>query len=289
MTKVLDILLQDLEKTRQKYCRQFYMWGGVLVALLVSTMVMDILEISCIIGMMLFFYPICLDSYYKTEYQRKIMPEIVAQVLPDGHFEPHERIDTNLMKASGILVAHKHLQADGLLRFKSDNTPIELCNLHLEDEVRSGKSTHRVTRFNGCFIKAELPKAANMRAVMRKKESWLLAMSMVGLPPGLEKVELIAPNLTKHVEFYSNDQISVRKLFKPHFLAQLEDLFQRRPFYLSILGKTCFIAIDKIKLPMQPPHFLFKPDNINTKMSEFESFLQDIRAIVQELDITSKI
>ena len=223
---------QKIEMIRKKEINRFLMVSAVsIIATLLFFAVFARYEI-----MMFFMFGIFADvlivslmhqsakKKYLQAYKELYLKEILAKEFDELKVDFEHGFSEEDIREGHLVALYDRFYSDDYLSGKFNGIPFECSDIHIQDVVRSGKSTTVVTRFQGLYLKVPLRKSFSGWLVVREREfldngnprGWLSDM------PHLERIEMEDESFNQKFSIYASDGTEAFYLLTPRFLEEMK-------------------------------------------------------------------
>lgn len=219
---------------------------------------------------------------YVLAYKEICLKDMLAQEFDDLRVHFEHGFTEDQIREGHLVALYDRFYSDDYISGKLNGISFECSDIHVQDVVRSGKTTTVVTRFQGFYVKVPLKKAFRSWIVVREREfldngnprGWFSDM------PELDRLSMEDEQFNQKFSVYASDGAEAFYLLTPRFLEEIkrvEACYEGRCLF-GFLNGTLHVAIDSRK-----DHFdisLFeKADEI--KLNEHDQQIQMIKGIIE--------
>ncbi len=219
---------------------------------------------------------------YVLAYKELCLKEMLSNEFDDLRVNFEQGFTEDQIREGHLVALYDRFYSDDYISAKLNGIPFECSDIHIQDEVRSGKTTTVVTRFQGFYLKVPLKKAFRSWIVVREREflangnprGWFSDM------PELEKLNMEDEQFNQKFSVYASDGAEAFYLLTPRFLEEIkrvEACYEGRCLF-GFLHGNLHVAIDS-----REDHFdisLFeKADEM--KLNEHRQQIQMIKGIIE--------
>ncbi len=163
---------------------------------------------------------------YMQAYKELVLKEVLAKEFDELKADFEHGFSEDEIREGHLLTLYDRFYSDDYLSGKYHGVPFECSDVHIQDVVKSGKSTTVVTRFQGWYLKVPLRKSFHGWLVVREREfldngnprGWLSDM------PHLEKIEMEDESFNQKFSIYASDGTEAFYLLTPRFLDQMKQI-----------------------------------------------------------------
>lgn len=283
-------MVQQLEEKRRVEMKKFMLISaGILI---VSFLVMLVFSNRGLFGAFLFLVMMdivaialvyqSMKKKYGLAYKEICLKEMLSKEFDDLRVDFEHGFSEDQIREGHLVTLYDRFYSDDYISAKLNGIPFECSDIHVQDVVRSGKTTTVVTRFQGFYLKVPLKKVFRSWIVVREKEfldngnprGWFSDM------PELERFSMEDEQFNQKFSVYASNGAEAFYLLTPRFLEEIKHIeacYEGRCLF-GFLNGNLHVAIDSRK-----DHFdisLFeKADEI--KLNEHHQQIQMIKGIIE--------
>lgn len=198
---------------------------------------------------------------YSKYYKANVVKGILAEVIDDLKFDPHDGISRELVRSTEMMNTGDRFRSNDLISGKYKNVGFRQSDVHIEVEsTDSDGHTSYSTLFQGRWITLNFNKdfRCDMQIVAKyfgasKRKGGLFASK----EEKLNKIEFENEIFNKTFKTYAQDQQEAFYLMTPHMMEAIlklkEDL--KAPIMLMFVGGVLHIAVNNHKDAFEPKIF----------------------------------
>ncbi|AIO19455.1 hypothetical protein KQ51_01579 [Candidatus Izimaplasma bacterium HR1] len=241
-----------------------------------------------IVGIIM-FVPGAIILYYSKKKVREISNEFkttyvkkeIEKRIPNSIFRINEGISSDVVSSSHLVKLHDRYTTEDLLIGKIENVDFRCADVHVVDIQSSGKSTRRVTTFQGRFYEFEFYKQF-------KSNVFLLQPGQYRPFSSFTKVKLESMKFNSEFKVYTDNEHDVFYLLTPHLMEKLLVLDRKYQDKIgfSFRNSKLYIAIDNRIDTFDVMHMGdITQKHINDAIKEIENIME----FVEFLSLTSTL
>lgn len=197
----------------------------------------------------------------------------------DGDVPPTPAFD--VLKQARLMPGYDNRKFEDLIEGDRAGTHFSLVECKLTQEQGSGKNKRTVTTFQGLLFHIQYPERFLGRTMIARRGWW---KGVFG-DKSLQKVDLVAKELTDNFTIYSNDQVEARALLTPdrmerlialerHFKGgKLRGIFEGDHLTLALEAKDQFEAGSIWKTLVDPQRYISALTEIGLVCDVIDGFL----------------
>jgi hypothetical protein len=248
----------------------------------------------------LIFFPMAAKAYrqFRNEFKQLVIKQVFQVVDNTLRYSPEKCINESVFKASCLFhnSSWNEYEGDDHLSGKIGDTDVELSELSVKRVVRTGKRKQQQTIFKGLFLTADFHKHIHSRTFVLPdyaEKSFGFLGSFIQenswVKPAKQLVKLENPIFEKEFVVYGDDQQEARYCLTPTMMEGLLKVKRRfnGKVHVGFHSTQVFIAIS-LKKNMFEPRILGRLVSLND-LHEFSSFIKDIKQIVDDLNLNTRI
>ena len=173
------------------------------------------------------------------EFKETFVKKEIEKRIPNSSFHINEGIHSKVVDASNLIKLQDQYKTEDLIKGKIDNVDFRCADVHVIDIRRSGKTTTRVTTFQGRFYEFEFFKRF-------KSNVFLLQPGQYRPFSAFQKVKLESMQFNSEFKIYTDNEHDVFYLLTPHLMEKLLKLDQKYhdKIGFSFKNSKLYIAID---------------------------------------------
>lgn len=230
-------MFQELESIRKSELKKF----GIAALILIG--------ITLFIAMFLMFegtFPVLMVSFvidvivlsvmyskakvrYLLAYKNQFLKEVLAKEFEDLKVDFEHGFTEEQIRSWQLVALYDRFYSDDYISGRYHEIPFEFSDVHVQDVVRSGKTTTVVTRFQGLYLRVPMKKDFQGWMVVREKEfldngnprGWFSEL------PELERFHVEDESFNQKFSVYGSDGTEVFYLLTPRFLEEIKRLEQK--------------------------------------------------------------
>ena len=292
-------MFEKLETIRQEEIRKFLRVSAVAVLIVflaivclsryevMMTFMLGVIAVAVVTSLMYENAKKKYTSAYKELYLKEMLSKEFDELIVN--FE--EGFTEDEIRDGHLIQLYDRFHSDDYISGKFNGITFECSDVHIEDVVRSGKTTTVVTRFQGLYLKVPLKKSFQGWLVVREREfldngnprGWLSDM------PHLERIEMEDELFNQKFSVYGSDGTEAFYLLSPRFmeeLKQIEGCYEGRCMF-GFLNGHFHAAIDS-----RTDHFdirLFEKVNehmLNQHLSEIKMIQGILECVHKECEVS---
>lgn len=240
------------------------------------------------------YWPFAILLNFKVEIKKVLFGEIFRFL--NFFYEPRGSGVISAYKPSLIIPNYdeKISTTEDLVTGIYNNVEFTFEEMHLKEEVRSGKNRRQKTTFKGCIIKLKFNKNFLGTTVLKKDRGKFFNFSYkydLGTVNNLQKIHLEDVDFERMFEIYSSDQIEARYLLTTSFmerLKRLSDFFKTTKIQASFFENSLLISFEGC-INLFEINSIFEEIDIAMEVTEILKEISLIYDLINSLKLNEKI
>lgn len=283
----------ELESMRRKYLQRFWLLVALsflivpAIGFIVYVMQWDpaVFIFGTVLMIVIAQSPI---NSYRQYVKNGIMKDFTG-FFKDFDYRFGNLVDAEKIRLSRLFGNYDRRYGDDYFEGKYKNVTMTISGEKLTQIVRTRKSRHEQTVFDGVIVILSMNKKFKGQTVVKKDYGWL--GNKFTCPSGLQRLRLEDPVFERKFEVYSDNQIEARYLLTTAFmerLLRLKQAFGGKKIECSFFDNQLMIAISTSENMFETSSFFHSAFDKKRMDRAFEQFCS-VREIVDILKLNQQL
>lgn len=219
---------------------------------------------------------------YIRYYKENFVSAAIEGLFKSPIYEPTRFINTSIIKSAHMVRMGNTISGDDYISARYRDIDFVHCDIHIQNQVYTGKTTTTQTYFKGKWMYFDFHKDFSEYVIIREKAN-VFEKAHHSTDYG-EKIEFESIEFNKEFTVFATDQHTAFYLLTPHFIDSLNKLRDKTDgqLILGFVDGKLHIAINSGKNSLEPAVFKritqASVDNIRNELQVITNFIDELLA-----------